>query len=439
MSLKFFVAPVVMLLSIALPMAAFAQGEQKGTKELEEAYSRIVNQRTRWMQGTDKPTAKDAKDLETIAQWFAHRPTWVTIQSDSAKLDKIVYGFEYDFVRPCMSSANNNNSEFVKQMGPHFVKAFKEVLDLDFLPNRQAVVNVALMLPSLAKLKQEEVGDMLKDLITDPKVHDAIKLHAIRALREFFPIKTLDDADLVNEKKIADKKKRDLERIAALKTFIERKWPTPQDKMDEDTIHYLRREAIQSLAAAGAPALGALKAQNKVEGAVAYELAKILTKGAIEPELSLGEKCEAAIGLLNLKCANSPHYDPRISLYIAGKFLKEYVAEYRHDFLNLGGKKVANSKQPWIAWKTQSDRLKKALDEMRETAKSRDFMAREDVKALENSVKHLADAAVPLLTDIGKYQLVNNTVELDAVVNSLRPTTEAMFLRIPGPKLKVAE
>src|SRR5262249_52373327 len=153
------------------------------------------------------------------------------------------------------------NRDFVHQMGPHFAKAFKAVFDRDFLPNRQGSVNAALMLPALAKLKQEEVGDMLKDLINDPKVHDAIKIHTVRALREFFPVKTLDNADNLKDQKVADKKKRDLERIAALTAFIERKWPTPQDKQELDAIHYLRREAIISLAAADAPALCALQAK----------------------------------------------------------------------------------------------------------------------------------------------------------------------------------
>ncbi|MBI3410967.1 MAG: hypothetical protein HY040_21745, partial [Planctomycetes bacterium] len=316
MSLKHFVGPLVVLFLVAFPLAARAQGEQKaqlGNDGLDEAFARLINQRTRWMQGTEKPTAKDAKDLETIAQWYAWRPTWAKFQNDSASLDKMVHGFDIDFVRPCTSSANKGNYDFVQLMGPQFAKAFKNVFDeIDFLTYRQKVVNVALMLPALAKMKQEEVGDMLKDLITDPKIHDAVKLHAIIALREFFPIKTLDDADPVNDKRIAEKKKRDLDRIAAVTAFIERKWPTPQDKMELDAIHYLRREAIKSLAAAGAPAVAALKAKGEVEGPVAYALAKVLTKGAVEPELSLAEKCEAAIGLLNLKCANSPHYDPRI-------------------------------------------------------------------------------------------------------------------------------
>src|SRR5215471_17240044 len=107
MSLKHFVAPLVLLSLVIGPSPVRAQGEQKqlGTKELDDAYSKLINQRTRWVQGTDKPSAKNAEDqkgMETIAQWFAYRPTWVTIQNDSAKLDKIVYGFEVDFVRQCL-------------------------------------------------------------------------------------------------------------------------------------------------------------------------------------------------------------------------------------------------------------------------------------------------------------------------------------------------
>src|SRR5262249_2614993 len=156
----------------------------------------------------------DAENLETLAQWYAWRPTWVAFQSNSGKMDKLVWEFEHEFVMPC-NSANFSprNRDFVRQMGPHFAKAFKAVFDRDFLSTRMGSVNAALMLPALAKLKQEEVGDMLKDLINDPKVHDAVKVHAIKALREFFPVKTLDDADNIKDAEVAKKKKRDLERI----------------------------------------------------------------------------------------------------------------------------------------------------------------------------------------------------------------------------------
>src|SRR4029077_18278782 len=77
MNLKHFVAPLVLLSLVIVPSAARAQGEQKqlGTKEIDDTFHRLINQRTKWMQGTEKPTSKDAKDLETLAQWYAWRPT----------------------------------------------------------------------------------------------------------------------------------------------------------------------------------------------------------------------------------------------------------------------------------------------------------------------------------------------------------------------------
>src|SRR5262249_46985340 len=120
--------------------------------------------------------------------------------------------------------------------------------------------------------------------------------------------------------------------------------------------------------------------------------------------------------------------------------LQEFVGEYRFDFGNFsGGKKDKDAKQPWVPWKALATRLKAGVKEMKSTAESRDFMPKGDAKNLERSSRELEKVILSISDSISKYQQIDNSAELDSVVESLQPTTQAFFLKTKGPELKLSE
>src|SRR5262249_21765181 len=121
----------------------------------------------------------------------------------------------------------------VNKLAPELVKAFKQVFDLDFNDNRMAVVNAAVMLPHLAKLKHEDIGDFLANIVADEKKHDAVRVHAAKALHEFFPVKAFTKFDLGN-KQALERKARDKKRVDALLTLIDRPMPKISDPYEID-------------------------------------------------------------------------------------------------------------------------------------------------------------------------------------------------------------
>lgn len=461
------------------PLAALGQGEQKqlGGNELAEQFNKQRELRNSWIRGEAKPTAADVDGLDLIAKYYAYRVTWVILENDNKAMAEAVHSLE-EFVKDCIQWREKNGA-FVAAMGKRFELRFREVFDLDFLANRKALVNAALMLPSLARLKHNEVGDLLADIIKDEKRHDAVKLHAMRALREFFPVRTIDNAANLDDPSLVLRKQQDLKRIDALATFIERKWQpqaatmdkAPSDKtaneksppskattdkaaaekpsdekaaplkdsperafqakMERDAVLYLRREAIQTLGLAGHPAVAALRKTGKVEGPVAYTLIRVLLKGKLDPEPGLMEKCEAAIALLNLDCQEIPEYDPSVSLYLVGEFLKEFLSDYRKDFNNfVTPRKGQPNIQAFVAWKAQATRLKAGLKKMTQSAQL--TPAAEAAKRLDNGARNLLD-------EVRLYQNVSNTNELDAAVTFIRPKSGVLFPKVQGPSVDLGK
>jgi len=191
--------------------------------------------------------------------------------------------------------------------------------------------------------------------LLDPKSgkHDLIKLGAIKALRKFMPVDGWGEANtdptlLYDKIKIA-RKKGDLERVEALTQFILRPPPAMANSEELEAYRFLRREAIETLGEARAPAVAAfvLKKQGEVEWPIAPVLLRVLIPGAMTPEPNLYERNEAALGLCNMKSFDL--YEPGPTYYFINKTFFELAKDFSEDFTNIaaGDKRKLPTTFPW--------------------------------------------------------------------------------------------
>jgi hypothetical protein len=307
----------------------------------------------------------------------------------------------------------------------------KEVLARDIKTDQATVINGAMMLPTMAKLKQDQVSDYLIELVKVSNTHDAVRLYALKGLKEAMPI-TIQPGDDLDLKDTAqnDKRKRDTEVVEALTNYIERPVTVAGMSAEEvDAVRYIRREAIISLAQAGAPAVLAVnKKQAKkdiLQGAVAPTLLKVLAGRDIKPPPSLQEKIEAALGLCALKHPNMPEYNPSLATYLIGRTIVDLVDDYNRDLANIGvlGK---NRRLPYIAYRTDARRLGDALTEFAKHANT-------------PQTKILKDLAQPVLASMTKFTQTDpylppaNSVDLRKHVSTTRPKTGDVFKTLSKP------
>lgn len=380
---------------------------------------------------TGQETPRDKKDRDLIdhgAKYYAYRLQWTANKDDPATLAKAIADFDQNVLNPLVGpNAIKTNQEARNLVGKAMAVRLKEVLDLDFVAFRPSVMHAALMLPSLARLKQNDVDKLLADLVADKDKHDAIKLYAFKGMKEFFPAYQITDNDDLTVKKLQERKKSELARIAALTKYIETPRGTPSHPGELDAIRFVRREAIHALAHAEVPALADLKKKGQVEGAVAPTLMRVLIKKGIEPEASLSEKVEAAIGVCNLKCDPMATYQPEMGVYLVGRFLDEYIRAYAGDYSNL----VKGAKPPPIAWRIQSERLRIALDNMEKNNQGGAYKAQ---------AERIARSGKDYLTLISGHKLLENPNAFRAIAETVRPKYNVLFKGVKdAPQIDVPE
>jgi hypothetical protein len=421
------------LLILSLPMFLLAlcfvpsgRGQEKqlaGKNNLEADFAKIKPQLQKFLSGEIVPKGKEDDQLiEGLARWFVFR---VTVPSYS--MEKLHSELEQNLLHPLL--AGKNNKVFIDKLGEPLAKCFKEVLTLSFAENRPAVLNAALMLPPVAKLKQDKVGDLLADLLNDEKVHDAVKSHVVKALAEFYPATIYSERPNAKEKAQFE---RNMKRFKALTDFIQR--PVPAG-MDEDAYRFLRREGVISLAQAGVPALSGLD-KGSVQGPVAYELMRVLLKkgeGAYKPATTLAERVAAAQGLCSLKDSspNTPNlhdqdilYDPNLAVYAIGLCFHDFMLEYSGKYTELLQRKNLKaigegSKIPTMPWRVHNERFKAAAKELVENTANTPAQAK--AKQLEREINRLADSML-------KYADVGADVgPLRVMIQSLSPATKKVY------------
>jgi hypothetical protein len=411
--------------AVAVIVTNIGSAEQLGTKDgLEGALKAVDKERAEFMRKArpvDAGSKKVAKQTaDAAAQYYLFR---ITIRS----LDS--HAVQNKFAVDVLEVTKQSDRSFVNIFGPSLVASMKDVLAAQNMKKDAAIiVNAAMMLPTMAKLKQDDVGTYLRDLVDDPKTHDVVRLYALKGLKEYMPIGAqLDDNNLdIADARQNARRKLDTLYVETLTKFIERKPSVAGLSPGEvDAVRYLRREAIISLGFANSPTVIAVtKKQVKkdiLEGTVAPTLLNVLAKGQLEPTPSLQEKLEAVHGLCALKFANLPEYNPDVANYLIGQTVLEFTKEYNVDWVNFAAAGVTK-KLPYIAWKLEAKRLEASLKELEKNTKTK-------------AAKELHDLAAPVLAPMSKYDPLDpgRMGDFSRQVPQWRPSDGKVFRTLNGP------
>jgi len=394
---------------------------QPNNVALKKAYNEVDTRRRELNSGTAEAKKADAKVAEAVASWHILR---LTVRFE--KLDKA----QEDFAREIADLMDKKNlatkRAYIDLLGPACVNAMKEVLANDIKTDGTVVLYAAQMLPTMAKLKQDYVCDYLISLIDDPKTHDAIRLHALKAMKDMMPIRVQQEMfpagnDDYKDKAQNVKRAHDVKNVGLLVKFIEK---SPQNlPADQVATHrFLRREAIIALAAAGSPAVTAHpKAPRPLDGPVAPTLMKVLIKGGVQPPANLPEKVEAALGLCAMEYPFMPDYNSEISVYLVGKTVEQFIGDYDKDVGNFA--RFGKDRQlPFHAWKTDSKRLQAGITQLITNAKDKNSATEKAAKELQLKTKALLDRVYAYdQTDAGRLR------DLETALPKLLPKSSQVF------------
>src|SRR5207245_3342915 len=133
-----------------------------------------------------------------------------------------------------------------------------------------------LILARLGETGQEEFADPLAKVVEDKDQLDAVKLFALRGLKELF--------DAVEKFKDPEREARAVQAVIA---FIRRPLTGTNSAEEVGAFHYVRREAAAALARCRLPAV---ELNKKVVGQPALELLHVLSRDGLDPRPVLGER-----------------------------------------------------------------------------------------------------------------------------------------------------
>lgn len=435
--------PAVIFFSIGMLFTlapdARSQGLIRAKEDLKKAYDDVYKARNDLMLGNKTANPKsdaDKKVAEAVAQYFIFR---APIKTDAAAAPA---EFTKE-IRNLMDKKNlKEKQNFIDMLGKESVAAMKIVLERDIKSDGSTVVYASQMLAPMAMLKQEEVCAYLIELIDDAKTHDVIRLHALKAMREVMPIRIQQELLPLGAEDFKDKdqnarRKFDAVNVDALVKYIERSIDTQKMQPDEiATMHFLRREAIISLAAAGAPAVTAQpKAPRKpLDGLVAPTLMKALTKRGLTPATNLHEKIEAAVGLCNMDYSWMPEYQSDVAVYLVGKTLAEFFGEYNKDLgsISVDGK---NKQVPLYGFKADGKRFEAGLKKMEENARSDTKLS---IPGNATTLKAAAELRVKANVVLGPMFLYKDSGRLEdfvRFVDQIRPKNSYPFKTLKTPEI----
>ena len=365
---RIILAALPVLISVALLMPA-ANAQQLGTQDLKDKHGANEKRFKELLAGTAAPDpVSDKAVIATAAEYLVYRVTWPTVESQKWEKGMKLVQDDFKGVFEHQATLAGTNAEFMKALCPKLVDCLKEVLKQakDYKTRYTAVTNASLMLPVLAKSRQDSVHDFLmsiaKALAKDqPKTHPFVRMSAIKGLGEF----NLPSAD-TKKAPGKDKLARDLARLDVIREFIAKPYdPEGDDPEHVNAFAYVRREGVKALANLQTPAID--KQGGKIVGPVAYYLLLIANgeQPALGPPFTLSERTEAAIAVCNLK--PSADFNSELAVYVVGNFLTTFADEYRTDYpyFKLGAKPgQVFPPLPSLAWKSLADRLLSGLTAM---------------------------------------------------------------------------
>ncbi len=423
--------------AIILTAIGASSADQVGNKEaLQKAFNENAQRREQLFTGQEQAKAGDAKIATAAANFYLHR---ITNTSENP------LAIQKDFTNAIFKLEKAPSSRaFVNYFAPALVNSMKEVFaNNNVKVDGPVVVNAAMMLPMMARLQDGAINDYLIFLIQDEKgTHDVVRHYALKALREVMPIRVQLDTDSTlskfedfNDASQNARRKYDAKNVNALAGYIEYiERPRKPDTITPgqiEIVRFLRREAIISLAQAGAPAVSALKKPVKMEGLVAPVLLKVLA-GDVEPSPSMSEQIEAALGLCAMRYPNMPDYNPEIAHFLIGRTLKKFTTEYNKDLINfaiVGAKKQV----PYLFWKGEANRLKSGLKQLADNSAK--------IPAARTSAEQLEIKFGPIFNSISTYKNVGGerVQDLDEYLPRITPKDSKVFKNLPkAPEIKLS-
>jgi hypothetical protein len=365
---------VILLLLAALATGPAHAQQQLGNREdVELKFDSTKFNNLRDGNPSYDPKAHKAL-VDQAAQYLVYRVTWKIYQVDKTiegGLTSVRKRFADVMTAPATASAKNK--DMMKALADALIGCFKQVFDLPFESNHQAVTCAALMLQDFGKCRQEKVHDFLMDLTKPDKDNKYtyspfIRMCAIRGLGEFSNPNwaALDDKGGANLQQVNAKLKRDEERTDRIARFVSMPY-VPQGSSPEhvDAYVFIRREGVKALAQAQVPAYSA-ELKKEVLGPAAYYLLYIACGGKFDgtPPITLLERMEATLGLCNMKAGEVPTYNAEFSVYAAALCLAQFTAEYNRDYgyfakaaVGKDAKSVAPRQEalPWQVYATRFD------------------------------------------------------------------------------------
>ena len=429
------------VLALAGPMLA---QQQLGNKDdVEYPFNRDSTLFNNLREGNTRYDAKTHKNLVALgAKYYVYRVTWKTYQADktvTGGLPSLRKSFGELMTVPATLSGKNR--DFMKPLAHELIGCFKQVLDLPFESNHQAVTSAALMLQDFGKCRQEEVHDFLMELNKKDKDNKYayspfIRMCAIRGLGEFSNPNwaAVDDRENAALEQVKAKLKRDVDRINLIANFVNYPYvPQGTSQEHQDAYVFIRREGVKALAQAQVPAYSA-EPKKEVQGAAAHYLWYIATVGKFAdgtPPASLLEKAEAAIGLCGMKLSETPTYNPEFTVWAAATCLAQFTAEYNRDVLYFAKvvptkEKLPAPRQEALPWPIYAARFEEALATL--TANVKDSPVAPKVEVLKNK---LGAGTLATIKEHKKQVDTEVPPTLSAFAASLRPTNPEIY---PGTK-----
>ena len=227
------------------------------------------------------------------------------------------------------------NQAAAKLYTHYFCLHAKGVIQKDEKRNPRSTLNLTRALMNLATLGQGELGETLADLIEDdlkndayseaqhlqdpimfPFPNDGMKYYALRGLQVLLAQPPGPSMVPVVSKEQEVKIVKVLQKlINTTRTFKE---GTLQQEIDGFRVR--RREAIKALALIANPAV-----PDKADGAALTLLRVVARDSKLQPEPSIDERLEAAVGLARMKFDKDGEYHPDYAAYNIGLFVDELV------------------------------------------------------------------------------------------------------------------
>jgi hypothetical protein len=354
--------------------------------ELVRDEPRRLREMIRGESGTD-PTSPAGKALiEKAAKWYTHRLTWVEHQESVAEgavrkpLNVMQEAFE-QILDPLrlpqgQTQLNKIQQAYMDEMAKQMVVHLQDVLN-----NRRVIarVNAGRLLARLAEAGREEAIDVCLEILKDAEQHPAVKLYALRALKEWF--------DLTHRPNpVVHKREKETACTLALIDFLSRSPELPADLSlpEAQALLWVRREGVRALALTRSPAV--VNKEKKIEGPTALVLLRYLRKDGIKPEPRLDEQLEAAIGICRMQTKLFVDYQADYALHHVGHFIVDWVTAYDAD-------RQTNDAKSRL-WRVEAERLNQAL---------------RDLAVVNAAAKQLHDRVDPILKDVAGRRVANPT------------------------------